>query len=210
MLLHFLHAALRFLVRFFLFGSKPATYIIADIQRLQDLHFRKIQRMINKTILCMLLCCFGIEPDVTAQPVQGSFAKEIALPNATGDSIRLSTLRGKVVLLDFWASWCAPCRISNKGLVKIYSRFRKKGFEILGVSLDTDKEKWLRAIQKDKITWLQVNDPGGWNAPTAINWSVDAIPTSYLIDRDGRLLAMDLAGKPLEKALEKLLDDDEY
>ena len=142
-----------------------------------------------------------------AQPRQGQPAAEIALPSATGDTLRLSSLKGKVVLLDFWASWCGPCRVANKGLAKIYSKYKEKGFEIYSVSLDDEKDNWLKAIKKDKITWLQVIDRGGWETPTARMWSVEALPTSYLIDKGGRLIAMDLEGKDLEKALKDMLED---
>jgi peroxiredoxin len=143
---------------------------------------------------------------VAAQPRQGQPAREISLPSVSGDTLRLSSLRGKVVLLDFWASWCGPCRTSNRSLVKLYSKYHDKGFEIFGVSLDDEPSKWKEAIRKDKVSWWQVNDPGGWEARTALAWEVMAIPTSYLIDRDGTLLAMDLEGKELEKALKHLLD----
>lgn len=134
-------------------------------------------------------------------------AAEIALPSAAGDTIKLSSLKGKVVLLDFWASWCGPCRVANKGLVKLYDKFKKKGFEIYSVSLDEQKEAWVKAIKKDKISWLQVIDNGGWETPTASKWRVSALPTSYLIDKEGRMVAMDLEGKDLEKALKDMLGD---
>jgi thiol-disulfide isomerase/thioredoxin len=108
--------------------------------------------------------------------------------------------------LDFWASWCSPCRYANKGLAKIYDKYKSKGFEIYSVSLDTEKEDWVKAIKKDKIKWMQVLDPGGWDTPTAVNWQVFQLPTSYLIDKEGRLIAMDLEGKDLEKALKEILD----
>lgn len=131
-------------------------------------------------------------------------APEVALPSLNGDTIRLSSLKGKVVLLDFWASWCGPCRTSNKGLVKLYPKFKDKGFEILGVSLDDDKTDWEKAVKKDKVSWLQVIDPGGWRSPTVMRWGLVAIPTSYLIDKNGKLIAMDLEGKNLEKALKDI------
>lgn len=142
-----------------------------------------------------------------AQPRQGQPAFEIKLPAASGDTLRLSSLKGKVVLLDFWASWCGPCRVANKGLVKLYAKYKPKGFEIFSVSLDERDEDWQKAVKKDKITWLQVIDHGGWETPTARNWGISALPTTYLIDREGRLLAMDLEGKDLEKALESLLGE---
>lgn len=161
----------------------------------------------NKQVFILLVTFFSLQSySSKAQPKQGQLAADIALPSVGGDTLRLSSLKGKVVLLDFWASWCGPCRVSNKSLVKLYSKYKKSGFEILGVSLDDDKGKWENAIKKDNITWLQVNDGGGWEAKTAVKWQIDAIPTSFLIDKEGRLLAMNLEGKELEKALKYLLD----
>jgi peroxiredoxin len=154
------------------------------------------------TILVVLLIASIALP---AQIKQGYKAPDVALPTSTGDTIRLSSLRGKVVLLDFWASWCGPCRVSNKGLVKLYPKYKDKGFEILGVSLDEDAADWQKAIKKDKISWLQVIDKGGWESKTVNQWRISAIPTSYLINKDGVLIAMDLEGKELEKALGELL-----
>jgi thiol-disulfide isomerase/thioredoxin len=158
---------------------------------------------VRNNILFFLSICFSTM--LMAQPKQGQLADEIALPSVNGDTLRLSSLKGKVVLLDFWASWCGPCRVANRGLSKLYSKFKDKGFEIYSVSLDEKKEDWLKAIRKDKITWLQVIDPGGWETPTARKWQVEALPTSYLIDKDGRLIAMDMEGKDLEDALKYLL-----
>ncbi len=152
----------------------------------------------------MLLCLSTL---LQAQIKQGYKAPEVALPTANGDTIRLSSLKGKVVLLDFWASWCGPCRVSNKGLVKLYPKYKEKGFEILGVSLDEDLSDWQKAVKKDKINWLQVIDKGGWESGTVNQWRISAIPTSYLINKDGLLIAMDLEGKNLEKALQELLGD---
>jgi peroxiredoxin len=162
--------------------------------------------MTNRKIIASILFSFLFSMAVNAQPKQGQLAAEVALPSVSGDTIRLSSLKGKVVLLDFWASWCGPCRISNRNLIKLYPKYKDKGFEILGISLDDEKGKWEKAIKQDKINWLQVNEGGGWDAKTAIAWNINAIPTSFLIDKEGKLLAMDLEGKQLEKALKYLLD----
>jgi thiol-disulfide isomerase/thioredoxin len=122
-----------------------------------------------------------------------------------GDSIQLSSLKGKVVLLDFWASWCAPCRFSNKHLVKIYNKYKGKGLEILGVSLDDEAKDWKKAVTKDKITWMQGIDTGGWEALAAIKWQVDALPASFLINKNGDVVAINLEKDELEKKIKELL-----
>ena len=122
-----------------------------------------------------------------------------------GDSIKLSSLKGKVFILDFWASWCGPCRYSNKHLVKMYNKYKDKGFEILSVSLDDQKNDWKKAASKDKITWMSGIDPGGWDAMAATKWQVDAIPASFLINKNGDVVAINLEKDDLEKKIKELL-----
>jgi thiol-disulfide isomerase/thioredoxin len=133
---------------------------------------------------------------------------QIKLPTVKGDSITLASQKGKVILLDFWASWCGPCRSSNKKLLKVYEKYKQQGFEIFGVSLDEEKKDWEKAIIKDRINWLQVNDPrGSWNATTAADWNISVLPTSFLINKKGDVVAMDLEGKELEKEISALLQE---
>ena len=122
-----------------------------------------------------------------------------------GDTIQLSSLKGKVFILDFWASWCGPCRYGNKNLVKLYSKYKNKGLEILSVSLDEQTKDWKKAISKDKITWLQGIDPGGWDAMAAMKWQVDAIPASFLVNKDVDVVAINLEKDELEKKIKELL-----
>jgi glutathione peroxidase-family protein len=133
---------------------------------------------------------------------------QIKLPTVRGDSVTLSSFHGKVILLDFWASWCGPCRVSNKKLVKLYDKYKSQGFEIFGVSLDEEKNNWKKAVAKDKISWTQVNDPrGGWEASTAAQWNISVLPTSFLINKKGEVVAMDLDGRELEKNITRLLQE---
>jgi thiol-disulfide isomerase/thioredoxin len=132
---------------------------------------------------------------------------QIRLPAVNGDSISLSSLKGKVVLLDFWASWCMPCRAANKHLTKLYAKYKPKGFEIFSVSVDEEKNAWKKAITKDKITWLQVNDAAGNMGKTILDWNVSVLPTTFLINKKGDVVAIDLEGKALDEAIARLLQE---
>ena len=140
-----------------------------------------------------------------AQPKPGQKADEIVLPDMNGKKIKLSELKGKVVLIDFWASWCIPCRKSNPGLAKLYADYKSKGFEIYGISIDDNKDAWKKAVGADKITWTQVNDPGGWDAPIAVKWNLNQIPASFLLDEKGVIIAVDPIHREIEAQLKKRL-----
>jgi len=162
--------------------------------------------MINfKKIFIPCLLMLAAYLPATAQVHQGQPAFEIKLPDANGEQIALSSLKGKVVLIDFWASWCGPCRASNKKLTKIYDKYKDKGFEIYGISLDENAGAWQQAVKKDKVTWLQVNDARAVDSPIVQQWYISSIPTSYLVDREGNVVAMDPEGKELVRLLEELL-----
>lgn len=130
---------------------------------------------------------------------------QIELPTVKGDKISLSSLKGKVILLDFWASWCMPCRSANRKLVKLYDKYRTKGFEIYSVSLDDEKADWEKAIRQDKISWLQVNEPTVWGAESARRWNISALPTTFLINKKGDVVAINIEGKELDKEITRLL-----
>ena len=138
-----------------------------------------------------------------AQPKIGEAVQEIALKNVNGETEKLSDLRGKLVLIDFWASWCGPCRHSNKDLVKLYSKYKSKDFEIYGISIDDNPEAWKKAIATDRITWKQVNEQGGWESSLANAWKIEAIPSSFLIDKDGKVLARDPTPVEIERFLKR-------
>lgn len=148
-----------------------------------------------------LLASFG----VSAQALKQEPASDFKLPNAKGDSITLSQFRGKVVLLDFWASWCGPCRVANKHLVKIYPTYRNKNIVFLSVSLDEQPSDWLNAVKKDKLSWVQLIDKKAWNSPVAAAWDVNSIPSTFLIDQEGNVIARNLMGSALESGIDKLI-----
>lgn len=136
--------------------------------------------------------------------VAGAMAPEIDLPTPEGDNIKLSDLRGKVVLIDFWASWCGPCRRENPNVVKVYEKYKDKGFEILSVSLDRDKNRWLQAIEQDNMDWLHVSDLKFWQSVAAKTYGVSSIPYTVLVDREGKIIASRLRGAALENKLAEI------
>lgn len=135
----------------------------------------------------------------------GATVPEIELPNKVDSIIKLSYLNGKVVLIDFWASWCAPCRAANPYVQKLYKKYREKGFEVFAVSLDVKKEAWLKAIRQDRLTYTQVIDNGGWNSKVAERYYVDMLPTNFLLDQSGKIVAINLDGKELFDKVKSLL-----
>lgn len=159
-----------------------------------------------KKLLSAILFVLTFHLGASAQPRLGEISPDIALPNASGNITKLSSLKGKVVLLDFWASWCQPCRMSNRSMQSVYRKYNEKGFEIFGVSIDANKSWWLHAVNQDKIGWTQVIDTKAANGnQLAQTWNLQYIPSTFLLDKEGRIVAANPEKKELEKLLEKLL-----
>ncbi len=137
----------------------------------------------------------------------GKEAPDFELPDANGTPVKLSSFRGKYVLVDFWASWCGPCRAENPAVVKAFEKFKGKNFTILGVSLDRpgQKDEWLKAIKDDKLSWTQVSDLQFWQSPVVGLYHIDGIPFNVLVDPQGKVIAQALRGAQLEQKLEEVM-----
>lgn len=136
----------------------------------------------------------------------GSVAPDIALKNTEDQIVALSSLKGKVVLIDFWASWCGPCRKENPNVVRLYHQYKDKGFDVFSVSLDKDKESWIKAIEKDGLVWAShVSDLLYWNSSVVKQYNINGIPLTCLIDREGRIIAKNLRGESLANKLAEIL-----
>ena len=138
-------------------------------------------------------------------PQVGDMAPDVALPTPEGKKVALSSLKGHYVLLDFWASWCGPCRGENPNVVAAYNKYKDRNFTIYGVSLDSNKDPWEKAINSDGLTWTQVSELKGWSSSVAGLYGIQSIPQNFLIDPTGKIIAHNLRGPALEETLESTL-----
>ena len=132
-------------------------------------------------------------------------APDFSQADPQGKMVQLSALRGQYVLLDFWASWCPPCRAENPVLVQTYQQYKKKNFTILSVSLDHNRAAWLKAVKTDGLTWPQVSDLKGWDNAAAARYHIQAVPQNYLLDPSGHIVGQNLRGAALGQRLTQLL-----
>ena len=142
--------------------------------------------------------------DIDALTSIGKPAPDFAQPDTTGKIIDLKNLRGKYVLVDFWASWCGPCRKENPNVLAAYDKYHNKGFDIISISLDKNKNSWIKAIQADGLSWMHVSDLKGWKNAAAAKYGVKLIPQNFLLDKDGKIIARNLRGPALDKKLSEI------
>lgn len=147
----------------------------------------------------------AIKLDKTKKTAIGVMAADFSQPDVNGKMIALSSFKGKYVLLDFWASWCGPCRAENPHVLKAYNEFKDKNFDVFAVSLDDKKENWLKAVKDDAMPWTQVSDLKGWKNQAAGMYAITAIPQNFLINPEGKIIASNLRGEDLAKKLKELI-----
>ena len=172
-----------------------------------------------KPVMLSMAKRFADQPEVTAlttdffnymkkleeKSMSGRLAPDINLPDPTGKNFSLSSLRGKYVLVDFWASWCMPCRQENPNVVAAFNRFKDKNFTVLGVSLDKDKNSWIQAIKADQLNWNHISDLKYWNSEVVPLYNIEGIPFNVLVDPEGKIVASNLRGNGLLRKLEEVL-----
>lgn len=193
-------------------GKRPASYVspfllFITTQILEDpitleQRFNGLAEPVRNSQIGRSLAAFIADSKVGAI---GTEAPDFTQNDVSGNPVKLSSLRGKYVLVDFWASWCKPCRVENPNVVAAFQKYNNKNFTVLGVSLDREKDAWLKAIEKDGLTWTQVSDLKFWNNEAATLYRVQGIPQNFLVDPNGKIVGKNLRGPALDAKLEELL-----
>ena len=142
--------------------------------------------------------------EIQSNPM-GKEMADFSQPDPDGNLVSLKSLRGKYVLVDFWASWCGPCRGENPNVLAAYNRYKNKNFTVLGISLDREKQKWLDAIAADGLTWTHISDLQGWQNSVAKQFGINSIPQNFLVDPSGKVIGKNLRGEALEAKLSSIL-----
>ena len=137
----------------------------------------------------------------------GNIVSNIKIPNQLGELISLDSIKGTYTVIDFWASWCPPCRTESTLLNELYKAYNSQGFEIYGISLDSNKERWLKALEMDNRIWINVSTAEGFKTPVSIEYGITALPTNFLIDAEGKIIASNIHGKHLKAKIEELFSD---
>ncbi len=176
--------------------------IADDVYKTEEL-YNQLDPKIKATVMGQYIAQQIAEGKINGK---GSILADFSQPDTSGKPVSLSSLRGKYVLVDFWASWCGPCRMENPNVVAAYSKYKSKNFTILGVSLDKAKEAWVEAIKMDGLTWTHVSDLQGWQNSVAQQFQIFNIPQNILVGPDGKVLAKNLRGPALERKLARLLN----
>jgi len=193
--------------------NKASLAVLAGIQQLDPKKYLNLYKEVdaaltakypNSKYLANLkkdIAAFDAQTQKTSKFAEGSILPDFTLTTPEGKPLSISSFKGKVVLVDFWASWCGPCRKENPNVVAIYKKLHAKGFDVYGVSLDDNKEKWLNAIKTDGLIWNHASDLKGWDNQVAKQFGIDAIPFTILLDKEGKIIGKGLRGAELESAV---------